>query len=117
MPGYRIRLDLTDVARRWARKNREFREALGEELDRIGGEMEADAKAIVPVRTGYLRSTIFHRLQGLQMEFGAGAPYALYVEFGTRRMAAQPFLRPSFEMHKGDLKNAPARAYARIVRT
>ena len=27
----------------------------------------------------------------------AGAPYAIYVEFGTSRMQAQPFLRPAVE--------------------
>ncbi len=33
--------------------------------------------------------------RGLVVLVGASAPYALALEYGTRRMAARPFLRPS----------------------
>lgn len=54
-----------------------------------------------PVDTGYLRSTIYYRVEGpFQYSVGATAGYAGYVEFGTRFMVAQPFLRPAFiEVH------------------
>lgn len=32
-----------------------------------------------------------------KMEFGARAHYALFVEIGTRRMAARPFMRPALD--------------------
>lgn len=34
----------------------------------------------------------------------ATAPHAFFVEFGTRRMAAEPFLGPSFHAHLGDIE-------------
>lgn len=50
-----------------------------------------------PVDTGFLRSTVFVQESGQDVEIGFSAPYASYVEFGTYKMAAQPFLRPAFD--------------------
>ncbi len=50
-----------------------------------------------PVDTGFLRSTVFVREVGSDVEVGFEAPYASYVEFGTYKMAAQPFLRPALD--------------------
>ena len=61
-----------------------------------------------PVDTGYLRSTIFVREAGDDVEIGFEAPYASYVEFGTYKMAAQPYLRPA-------LDEAELRALSAIV--
>jgi len=56
------------------------------------------AREIVPVRTGYLRSTIYRKKIGfLGWEVGASAFYAGFVEFGTRYMRARPYLRPAVE--------------------
>jgi HK97 gp10 family phage protein len=57
------------------------------------------AKNLCPVDTGRLRSSINWRLgvdgRGLYATIGTNVEYAPYVEFGTRYMAAQPFLRPA----------------------
>jgi HK97 gp10 family phage protein len=50
-----------------------------------------------PVDTGFLRSTVFVQEVGNDVEIGFSAEYASYVEFGTYKMAAQPFLRPAFD--------------------
>jgi len=50
-----------------------------------------------PVDTGFLRSTVFVREAGDDVEIGFEAPYSSYVEFGTYKMAAQPYLRPAFD--------------------
>jgi len=56
------------------------------------------AREIVPVRTGYLRSTIYSKRTGfLGWEVGASAFYAGFIEFGTRYMRARPYLRPAVE--------------------
>jgi len=55
------------------------------------------ARARVPVRTGYLRSTIYSRIKGWVAEVGAEAAYAMFVEFGTRHMQARPFLYPAIQ--------------------
>lgn len=57
------------------------------------------ARSIVPVRTGYLRSTIYGEVLGdgvyPSIELGATARYAAYVEEGTRFMSARPYLMPA----------------------
>jgi HK97 gp10 family phage protein len=62
-------------------------------------DVKALAKQLVPVRTGYLRSTIYARVQEWVAVVGADAPYALYVEFGTRYMQARPYLYPAIQEH------------------
>ncbi|MBS7646145.1 HK97 gp10 family phage protein [Candidatus Bathyarchaeota archaeon] len=112
-----MRIEATDVLRRLARKSEEYRKALSEELDRVASGIEATAKQLVPIRTGYLWSTIFHRIEGLTARVGAAAHYAAYVEFGTSRMAARPYLRPALEAHRGDLRELPRRAFLKISRS
>lgn len=56
-----------------------------------------EAENNCPVDTGYLRSTVFVQKNGNDVEVGFEAPYASYVEFGTYKMAAQPFLRPALD--------------------
>jgi len=59
--------------------------------------MVADAKQHAPVDTGYLRSSVsMQMLNDLAAEVIVGADYGVYVELGTRRMAAQPFFFPAF---------------------
>ena len=66
---------------------------------RVADEVVAEAKRLVPVDSGYLKSTITSRslTAGKEAEVFVGAPYAGYVEYGTYKMAAQPFLNPAFE--------------------
>jgi HK97 gp10 family phage protein len=71
--------------------------ATDKRLDKIGQGMADVAFTLVPVRTGFLQSTIYWLAENLQLEFGATAPYTIFVEFGTRFMAAQPFLRPAWD--------------------
>ncbi len=61
--------------------------------------VKAEAERIVPVKTGYLRSTIFARMQELVAEVGAEAAYAYCVELGTRYMQARPFIQPALQQH------------------
>lgn len=53
------------------------------------------AEALVPVDTGFLKSSIHAEIAGLTLEMFAGAEYAGYVEYGTWKMAAQPFFEPA----------------------
>jgi HK97 gp10 family phage protein len=77
-------------------------------LEGAGAEMEDTARQIVPVDTGFLQSTLYHRVDpaALTLEIGATADYAMYVEMGTRRMAAEPYLRPAFDAHQDQLYQA-----------
>lgn len=67
-----------------------------------------EARDLVPVDTGNLRSTIEIRLKktvlaGIKALIGTDkTTYAIYVEFGTQMMQAQPYLRPAFRKFKDE---------------
>ncbi len=71
-------------------------------LAAASGVAATEARRGAPVRTGRLRDSIaplpLERRDG-QATAGvwAQAPYALWVEIGTTRMAAQPYLEPALE--------------------
>ena len=69
------------------------------QLIRWAADVKALARRIVPVRTGHLRSSIYAKIQEWVAEIGAEATYAMYVEFGTRYMRAQPYLFPAIQEH------------------
>lgn len=75
---------------------REGTEAAAREGGRMG---EATMKGLAPVDTGRLRDSIRHEVRGPTVRFGPGdeIDYAVFVEFGTSRMAAQPYVRPTVE--------------------
>lgn len=68
-------------------------------LLRLALKVERAAKRYAAVDTGRMRASIGHRIEreagGLLAVVGASAGYAVHVEFGTRFMRAQPFLRPA----------------------
>ena len=80
-----------------ARFDLEMQRQVHMQLARWADGVKNEAKRLVPVRTGYLRNTIFAQIQDWTAEVGAEAGYAANVEFGTRYAAAQPFLQPAVE--------------------
>lgn len=73
-------------------------------------EMEANAKALAPVDTGHLRRSINSEIEekggSIVGEVSTGAlEYAPFVEYGTSKQAAQPFMTPSFVNASKNLTN------------
>jgi HK97 gp10 family phage protein len=68
-------------------------------------EVKAEAKRVVPVKTGYLRSTIYAVVREWVVNVGADAAYALFVELGTRYMQARPYLYSAVQKYLPDLQN------------
>lgn len=64
-------------------------------LRRIGQRVLQLAKEIVPVRTGALRDSITMKEDGDGIVIGSDLEYSIYVELGTSKMAAQPYIIPS----------------------
>ena len=79
-------------------------------LKPVGVVMENIARSLVPVDTGYLQSTIYHALKEMGIELGATADYAEYVEFGTSRSRAQPYIRPAFDACRELIRGAVLQA-------
>lgn len=83
------------------------------------------AKSIVAVDTGRLRNSITWKMKGqqgrtsandesdtitaptdnLQVAFGTNVKYAPYVEYGTERMTAQPFIAPAKVKVEREIEN------------
>lgn len=69
---------------------------LDEKVQQIALEIERDAKYLCPVRTGRLRGSIHTGSLGKASYYvGTNVEYAPFVEFGTRKMTARPYLRPA----------------------
>ena len=83
------------------------REAAAVALEEIGLLAERYAKELCPVDTGNLRNSITHTVdeENLVAYLGTPVEYATYVEMGTSRMKAQPYIRPAFENHMGEYKD------------
>jgi phage protein, HK97 gp10 family len=61
-------------------------------------DVEGHAKDHAPVDTGALKNSIQGRSTGaLSGEVGVGVEYGIFQEFGTYKMAAQPFMTPAAE--------------------
>ncbi|MCW3998897.1 MAG: HK97 gp10 family phage protein [Candidatus Bathyarchaeota archaeon] len=67
-------------------------------------DVKAEAMRLVPVRTGYLRSSIYAKIQEWVAEIGADATYALFVELGTKYMQAHPYLYPAIQQYLPELE-------------
>lgn len=69
-------------------------------------KVAASARQIVPVDTGSLKSTIEVKQEGLTAHIGSDIHYAAYVEAGTSKMSAQPYLRPALMANLMVIKKA-----------
>ena len=85
-------------------------------VEREALRIEGYAKEYAPVDTGRLRSSIHsQRALGDPMTWyvGDGVHYGIYVEFGTSKMYAQPFLVPavyqSLPIYEAELQTILAR--------
>jgi HK97 gp10 family phage protein len=76
-----------------------IRPAVAGEVKKATFDVEAKAKAKVPVKTGTLRRSIHSVFSngGLTGIVGPSVLYGKFVEFPTRRMAARPYMRPAAE--------------------
>jgi len=78
----------------------QYPEAVGQAMVNVAGNILATANVLVPVRTGFLKSTLaVEQPSNFQLKVKATAPYAYYVEFGTRKMSARLFLTNSVNQH------------------
>jgi HK97 gp10 family phage protein len=100
--------------------------------DKTAEDIQADATQRAPVDTGFLRDSIYagtsegsdygaggmarphlpevHRPPGISAVVAVSATYAAYLEYGTHRMAAQPYFTPAVERAREPFKSAAREA-------
>lgn len=77
----------------------------------IGGMAESHAKEYLTIQgavdTGNLRNSVTHDTEngGKTVVIGSAVKYAPYIELGTYKMAARPYLRPAIEKHIDEYKS------------
>lgn len=94
---------LTDVKRIVRHNGSELQERAQDEADFRGhyGWVKGKGKCFIPP-TGKLKGSIGLDITdgGLAAEVEPSAEYAAYVELGTRKMDAQPYLKPAWNVQK-----------------
>ena len=76
--------------------------AINKALEEMGLVGEDHAKEYCPVDTGNLRNSITHTRDDNSAYIGTNVEYAPYVELGTSRQKAQPYLKPAVQNHKDE---------------
>lgn len=102
----------------------ELGKQIEEKMRRLGGAMGVRAQRLVPKRTWALHDSIVTETERkgsrVTTTLGAGnedVSYALHVEQGTSRAAAQPYLRPAMlQVTGGDFRYAGPGPETRGVR-
>ena len=95
-------IDVSDHTREWLSA---LAPALSRGLGEVGLVAEVHAKARCPVDTGRLRDSITHaQLDARHEAIGTNVEYARYVELGTSRAGARPFLVPAASGHSPEYR-------------
>lgn len=81
-------------------------DAVERSLTRIGLAAEGYAKKECPVDTGNLRNSITNEVRSSEkaVYIGTNVEYAAYVELGTTRTKAKPYLKPAAAEHSAVYK-------------
>lgn len=75
-----------------------IRPLVSAEVKKATLSIQARAQSAAPVLTGTLRRSITSQFPSdLSGVVGPSVNYGVYVEFGTRRMGARPYMRPAAE--------------------
>lgn len=76
-------------------------------LEKCGLAGEGYAKMLCPVDTGNLRNSITHRVDEAETAAYIATPtsYAAFVELGTVKQPAQPYLKPAITDHVSEYEN------------
>ena len=86
------------------------RDAAPRMLRAVGEEAARRAREKCPVAPGplggTLKKSIGYRVEGNTLRVGSRAPYAPYVELGTRSARAQPFLQSAILQGRAELERA-----------
>ena len=95
-------------------RGHKYKEALSNTIAYGADIIEKRSKQIVPVRTGFLRDSIRKIVKKFKAIIGPTAIYGGWVEYGTWKMNAQPYMRPALDEAKIKIRNYLKKAIKRI---
>lgn len=104
MAGIRVR-GLEDIQKK-LKKNMSMQDVKNA-VKLNGAELQSKAQDYAPIDTGNLKKSIGLKIEdsGLTAKVAPTAEYAEYVEYGTRFMESQPYMRPALGEQKQQFKN------------
>lgn len=79
-------------------------------FSQLGPQLLSTMQGKTPVDTGELKASESMSVGSKQLTLTAGTDHAIYPEFGTRYMAAEPYMRPTMEGAAGQVGSAIAAA-------
>lgn len=113
-----MRIDARVEVKDFLPRDGEVRKALSAAIRKAAFDVEGRAKVNAPVDTGALRNSIQAKAEAgaLEAEVVTGIEYAIHQEFGTGRMAAQPFMIPAADAVRPDFEKAVAAVLRQLGR-
>lgn len=101
-----VEIDDKKVREMFKKMNPAIRKALSKVLTKAGLIVKSSAKAQAPVDTSRLRGSISSKPEDIrQVVIGPNVDYAIYQEFGTKYMKAQPYMRPALEDNVDNIRD------------
>ncbi|HLZ64387.1 MAG TPA: HK97-gp10 family putative phage morphogenesis protein [Ktedonosporobacter sp.] len=93
----------------------QVREQTPHSISQIYADVGAEAldlmNSLTPVRTGRLKAANTLTLDEMSATLSNDTPYCVFVEFGTRHMAPQPFFTPALEFMDQQLQQRLPEAF------
>lgn len=90
-------IDIKDFIMSLDKYNKGVLSGLQENIEDAALKTERAAKKNCPYDTGKLRASITSDIGTLEAEVGTNVEYAPFVEYGTSKQGAKPFLRPALD--------------------
>jgi HK97 gp10 family phage protein len=94
--GSKLTVDVVVAVNNSDKVLEEITRMVSQAIREVADELVHEAQELAPVRTGELRDSIHkEEIDELNVAVGSDKQYAGYVEYGTSKMAAQPYLTPA----------------------
>jgi len=99
------------LIKRWPEK---LTEVNAKFLPSAGVIVTGAAKRNAPVDQGILRGSINYQVNKDNTTVGTNINYATHVEYGTKKMTAQPYLRPALDKNRKKLVKLWEQLFGRV---
>jgi len=98
-----VKIDIEQALKDLADYEKSVENRVVQEISVTGQAVRNDAVKFAPIITGFLRGGIqVGQIVNYTLFVNAFTEYSKYVEFGTSRSKAQPFMNPAAESNRAD---------------